>query len=367
MQIYVTQKLAKAAELPVVEEDTRADPLFSWIAGWFTAYGKTEQEDTLIAINKAARFVVAIYPVTKKDFPGIFDRLSEAIRHTLQEENCNPALIEKYLAELSDVKFVKNSGRENSTRLNRIARLVKSHFPADLVWDLDGGTCDVIGFRINRIIERVISSEEKEKEKFPAQSLGEALAAHYGLPRCHTDALEIECTLDLERYLCIRRIVVPADLPLSRLHWVLQYVFNWFDCHLHLFHAGSRDGGTNFVQTQEDLQEYNDVLEEGYTAEDLFPRRRTHAFYVYDFGDDWTVDLHLVKRIKGYEKELPRQLLAEGAAPPEDCGGVWGFEDLLDVFSNPEDPEYHDMVEWADGWTPEIPDYLKGEIVIPMR
>ena len=74
------------------------------------------------------------------------------------------------------------------------------------------------------------------------------------------------------------------------------------------------------------------------------------ADYTYDFGDNWehTVELEeILPRDK--DVEYPRCIAGERACPPEDCGGIWGYEDLLQIISDPEHEEYEAMLEWIGG------------------
>ena len=81
-----------------------------------------------------------------------------------------------------------------------------------------------------------------------------------------------------------------------------------------------------------------------------FTRPGTTVQYEYDFGDGWEHELTL-------EAILPRQagqkypLCAGGAraCPPEDCGGVYGYENLLTVIQDPIHDEYESMLEWLGG------------------
>ncbi|NER80584.1 MAG: plasmid pRiA4b ORF-3 family protein [Leptolyngbya sp. SIO1D8] len=70
--------------------------------------------------------------------------------------------------------------------------------------------------------------------------------------------------------------------------------------------------------------------------------------YTYDFGDGW---LHLltVEDILPPDASLSLPCCVEGerACPPEDCGGVWGYEELLEQLGNFEDPDYEDLLEWV--------------------
>ena len=48
----------------------------------------------------------------------------------------------------------------------------------------------------------------------------------------------------------------------------------------------------------------------------------------------------------------PRCLEGERACPPEDCGGILGYKDLLEILKNPEDPEYETTLEWLGDFDP---------------
>ena len=43
------------------------------------------------------------------------------------------------------------------------------------------------------------------------------------------------------------------------------------------------------------------------------------------------------------------------ACPPEDCGGVWGYEQLLEILADPNHPERSERLEWmgVDEFDPE--------------
>jgi Plasmid pRiA4b ORF-3-like protein len=71
--------------------------------------------------------------------------------------------------------------------------------------------------------------------------------------------------------------------------------------------------------------------------------------YTYDMGDDWEHEI-LVEKILPPDPQIvyPICLKGKGACPPEDCGGVWGYKDLLTVLQQPEHPEYASMLEWVD-------------------
>ena len=76
-------------------------------------------------------------------------------------------------------------------------------------------------------------------------------------------------------------------------------------------------------------------------------RDKDAMFYEYDFGDGWRHKIVLEKSIDA-TPETPAPLCIAGAraCPPEDCGGVWGYANLLQVIADPSDPEHEEMLEW---------------------
>ena len=84
-----------------------------------------------------------------------------------------------------------------------------------------------------------------------------------------------------------------------------------------------------------------------------FERRGWHAppaMYAYDFGDDWEhVLVH--EGMESAEESLtyPRCVSGARRCPPEDCGGVHGYEEFLKAIANRRHPEHRSMLEWAGG------------------
>lgn len=82
-----------------------------------------------------------------------------------------------------------------------------------------------------------------------------------------------------------REVRLPREIPLTVLHWVIQSVMGWEDCHLHGFAKGKKYWGAPVVWVPEPM-EPNENPEAGTTLARLLGRART-ATYMYDFGDDW--------------------------------------------------------------------------------
>jgi Plasmid pRiA4b ORF-3-like protein len=137
-----------------------------------------------------------------------------------------------------------------------------------------------------------------------------------------------------------RRLEVPADISLARLHTVIQIAFGWHDSHLHVFETPYGNFGT----ADPDL---GHRAEEPVTLEQVAPAVNNKLRYTYDFGDDWEHDILVEKTLDRDETATyPRCTGGRRAAPPEDCGGTWGYADLVEVLNDPADPEHHDRLEW---------------------
>ncbi len=69
--------------------------------------------------------------------------------------------------------------------------------------------------------------------------------------------------------------------------------------------------------------------------------------YEYDFGDGWdhTIVLEKIVEVDDHQP-IPVCIKGKRNCPPEDCGGVWGYEDLLEIISDPKHPEHEEMLEW---------------------
>jgi hypothetical protein len=122
-----------------------------------------------------------------------------------------------------------------------------------------------------------------------------------------------------------RRLVVPGDTTLDRLHEVLQAAMGWTDSHLHRFFTGTSPGATYFL-TQWDLEEGEEGTPESEVRLDqLLQDVGDSVLYEYDFGDSWDHELRLEKvqaLAGGHEVRCTH---GAGACPPEDVGGIPGY------------------------------------------
>ena len=145
-----------------------------------------------------------------------------------------------------------------------------------------------------------------------------------------------------------RRIQVPADITLARLHTVLQVTMGWLDYHLHAFRVGDVEYGRpdpEYVAMGVELKDDRRAK-----LSKIAPEVGTRFTYQYDFGDNWEHEI-VVEEILPSEPRVryPRVLAGGRACPPEDVGGIPGYADFLEVIGDPTDEEHEHFVEWSGG------------------
>ncbi|GAA1108835.1 plasmid pRiA4b ORF-3 family protein [Nocardiopsis metallicus] len=158
-----------------------------------------------------------------------------------------------------------------------------------------------------------------------------------------------------------RLVEVPADLRLSHLHLVIQVVMDWEHAHPHAFEFGKRRYSEADGSGTGDLDEFEASIGE------VLSREGSRGVYTYDFGDDWR---HLIVVEATGEAEpdtfYPRVLDGHGGGPPEDCGGVYAFEQLRRLRDHPEELGRgdHSVAEEQLMWVESLePDELDLELI----
>lgn len=146
-----------------------------------------------------------------------------------------------------------------------------------------------------------------------------------------------------------RRIIVPAAITLPELHDLLQLVMGWTNSHLHSFSIGKRTY-SNAEAADGDLDEMGMLDEAGHTLVDLLGASVKTFVYEYDFGDSWRhrIDVEAITA-PNPDWEYPLCVAGERAAPPEDVGGVPGYEDFLAAIGDPKNDEHDSFLTWVGG------------------
>jgi hypothetical protein len=147
-----------------------------------------------------------------------------------------------------------------------------------------------------------------------------------------------------------RAVEVPTSITLKALHDIIQAVMGWFDCHLWEFTVATRKYG---LPMDEDWGTEPRFEASKVRLRDVLAPGKTIIDYLYDFGDSWEHRL-TVSGVRQGDSALsyPRYIGGERNSPPEDCGGIPGFYELLDAIADPDHPNHADMVEWLDDYDP---------------
>lgn len=156
---------------------------------------------------------------------------------------------------------------------------------------------------------------------------------------------QLKITLKYSRPAIWRRIVVPASCKLERLHQIIQRVMPWTNSHMHQFIAGR----TCYGRPDPEFADMgNETLnEKRYTIADIAPGPKKKFVYEYDFGDSWYHEVVVEKVLPpdaGFKKVVC--LAGKNACPPDDCGGMGGYYNMLGIIADPKNPEHESMTEW---------------------
>ncbi len=144
-----------------------------------------------------------------------------------------------------------------------------------------------------------------------------------------------------------RVVEVPLTTTLRALHDVIQAAMPFQNCHLYEFRIGEHRYGIVDLDFGADLpiRDAKSIRLSRFLGEGM------SAFsYVYDFGDNWQHAVTVEAVCDGEpETNYPRLIDGAGRAPPEDVGGMTGFEEFVRVMARPRAREHKRMVEWYGG------------------
>jgi len=159
-----------------------------------------------------------------------------------------------------------------------------------------------------------------------------------------------------------RRILIKADTLLPDLHKILQTTMGWTNSHLHQFTDGKK-----FYSEPDDDDMMETVDYRKLKTSQLLKKEKDKLMYEYDFGDGWMHEVLLEKILEEEKGKIyPECIAGKRACPPEDCGGVWGYMDLLAIASDPKHEEHEEMEGWlGDNFDPER--FNKEEVTEELR
>jgi hypothetical protein len=156
-----------------------------------------------------------------------------------------------------------------------------------------------------------------------------------------------------------RQVEAPTSITLTVLHDIIQAAVGWCDCHLWEFRIGKQ----RYVPPElmdEAWGRVPMIAAHKVRLHDLLKPRKTVIDYLYDMGDAWEHRLS-VTRVRAGEPGIsyPRYIDGEKNGPPEDCGGITGFYELIDALADPAHPDHAILKEWSGDYDPNAFDPLE--------
>jgi hypothetical protein len=138
-----------------------------------------------------------------------------------------------------------------------------------------------------------------------------------------------------------RRLDVPSQFTLDELHHTIQQAFDWEGYHLWAFETPRGRYGVD------DDPELGHRCAATIRLDHAAPGGGDRLQYTYDFGDDWVHEIVVESVLAATPgAAYPHCLTGRRASPPEDCGGIWGYQHLLAVLDDPDHPDHQQRLEW---------------------
>lgn len=161
---------------------------------------------------------------------------------------------------------------------------------------------------------------------------------------------QLNITLEGLKPAIYRKVLVEDSKTFYELHYIIQIAMGWDNSHLYQFEAKDLFISDPTMIDNEDILDAKEV-----TLKKIFTREGMYLQYEYDFGDRWVHTVKLEKIVPVQKNEsYPKCIEGKRNCPPEDCGGIWGYDYLLKVIGDKNHPEYKEMMEWlGDDFDPE--------------
>lgn len=161
-----------------------------------------------------------------------------------------------------------------------------------------------------------------------------------------SDVLELEISLDNIQPKIWRRVQIDPNTTFLELHYIIQFALGWTNSHLHRFLTDDELVCIGVPYLMDDSP-YEFLDSQAIYVSDFIQNPGDQLQYEYDFGDGWMHTLTLLQRIPS-ERHRTIPVVADGAraCPPEDCGGIWGYQQMVEALKKPRSSEAQSYKAW---------------------
>ena len=170
------------------------------------------------------------------------------------------------------------------------------------------------------------------------------------MSKANVPIYQIKITLKDSKPPIWRRVLISSETSLPKLHDIIQAAMGWYNSHLHAFEIHGEHYSAPSPYDPHHLQELGMKSTNRVKLNKLITAEGEKLRYDYDFGDDWQHEILLEKILPAdLKQKLPMCIKGKRACPPEDVGGVWGYDDFIQAINDPNHPQHADYIEWIDG------------------
>lgn len=319
------------------------DRLFSWCAHTV----KTSRRNCVALMNCASKYNIVLWGLCAKDYEKLPYVLPEYIRQAMRNNHFSPEVIEKYIAEMGEIVICKNSNRSDVARLNKSVDCILDY--SYYINDYDKE--EICQSDATTWVNRRMLYSENGNYYYPVERFAELLRERYGLALYHVKMYHLKITLDFPDFEISREVLLPSDCSFETLHKVIQNSFNWQNYHLYEFTVGDSKQSELLITAPQEIEELVDmyglsdeqlISDSECTLERVFEEHK-QIIYTYDMGDCWEHTVELIETIVETESPKIKCLKVTGKAPPEDCGGAYGYRELLSQIKNND----RDAIAWV--------------------
>jgi Plasmid pRiA4b ORF-3-like protein len=347
VNLRCTKKLLDRLKLPAKQAKPAAPTASTAKLGdWYATYLPLRPKHLVLVISQRARLAVLFPAAPLQTLPS---RFLEAVRHRLEALCISPEAIEKELAAMGEVQFLPTGADRCRATMGTMTQFLqvidysqeRQEHPEEIALYLGRYLVGVTGqrdyFRPNEVARELLD---------PATVLEESRYA-----------LQLRVTIQESDPPIWRRLLVPASLSLHQLHHVIQSAFGWQDYHLHEFTIGEGEVALTYgtrYQFELDLDGGPDRSDRTLSLFRAFPEVGSRLRYVYDMGDYWCHEVVLEERVES-DRKWSQCLAGERSGPPEDCGGIGSYQEILAALEGRsvegapdlDDGELSSWLEWA--------------------
>lgn len=283
---------------------------------------------------------------------SLLDRVPDAIAGVLRRLGADETFIESELDAMRDARIAPTDDRSVVGVMNEFG------FHGEIRWNQGLGSLEDLSVELAGMPLGPL----RQRSGFPDRELSAVLGHEYpgrkrlrlvggaasAPPVGRSQVFQLKVTLKGSKPPIWRRVLVESSTTLDQLHEVIQAAFGWWNYHLYEFEVGrTRYGipdpdGFDFGPPARDARK---------TRLDQVAGTGAAFTYTYDFGDNWEHKI-VVEKVLDVSPvaSLPACIDGRRAGPPEDCGGVWGYEELIAILADPSHPEHATRAEWASAW-----------------